>query len=266
MTKKFTDDMLVAFLEGRLGEKDLAAIETAINADPALAERAENLTVSGVETELAQQAFAPIIEATVPDRLVTAAGGEARGKVLDFDAASRRTSSGSTARNSKTRGNGRTWHWPQFAAMAASLVIGVFFGGTVFENGNPDDSGALVLAGADGPVVPRSVGVMLDTASSGQNVQLANLGTAQVVLSFRSIDQQLCRQYTIGNGAGVSDAVACRAGGQWRLAGFGTRAGVAGEMRTAGGDASPAVIAVVDQLIDSDALIDQAERVELEAR
>jgi hypothetical protein len=259
MSASFTDAQLAAFMDGRLDDEALIdAIEAAINADPALAERAAMLASSDDLAPLVQAAFAPVLDADVPERLIAAAAPR-EAAVVDLAAArAARVPPLPMPANDTARGS---WRWPQFGAMAASLALGVIIGGPLLTGGadGPQD-GSLVLASAD-------LDAMLDNAPSGQQVDLAALGQGEVVLTFRNADGQLCRQFMIEGPAGAtSDALACagqdsQAG--WQIEAYGRRAAPAGEMKLAGGDAAPAVVAAVDAMIDSDPLVGADELAEL---
>lgn len=245
MTHAFSDADLAAFMDGTLDDETLiAAIEAAINADPALAERAEALASEEDDTAAAvRAAFAPVLVAPVPERLLPAATPPtAAPRPLPVPA-------------NDTSGN---WRWPQWAAMAASLFLGVVIGGPLLTGKSEDAAGgSLVLASAD-------VDAMLDTAPSGQAVDLAALGTGEVVLTFRNADGQLCRQFMIQSDGATSDALACAAGDAgWQIEAYGRRPAPAGEMKLAGGDAAPGVVAAVDAIIASDPLLGADEAAEL---
>jgi hypothetical protein len=258
MSHSFTDAQLSAFLEGTLeDEKLLNAIEAAINADPALAERIEELASGNDPATLAvRDAFAPVLAAPVPEHLtqIVAASGSAR--VVDLAAA---RSAGTLPKPANDTVSG--WRWPQFSAMAASLALGVLIGGPLLTGGDSAPAGeSLVLANAD-------VDAMLNAAPSGRTVDLASLGKGEVVLTFRNVDGALCRQFTIEASGGTSDALACAgAGDNWQIEAFGRRAAPVGEMKLASGDAAPAVVAAVDAMIESDVLVGAEELAELEAR
>lgn len=258
MTQPFTDAQLVAFLDGTLEDEALiAAIEAAINADPALAERAEALAVGDDLAPALRDAFAPVLEAAVPDHLVAIVAAPAR-QAQVVDLATARAAKQALPTPANDAGSG--WRWPQFAAMAASLALGVMIGGPLLTGGGgsaPAGDG-LVLASAD-------LDAMLDSAPSGQAVDLASLGTGEVVLTFRNTDGQLCRQFTLEGSGGTSDALACEGGAQadWQIEAYGRRAAPAGEMKLAGGDAAPAVVAAVDAMIGGDPLIGAEEAAEL---
>jgi hypothetical protein len=253
MSAPFTDAQLAAFMDGTLEDESLIdAIEAAINADPALAARAEALAEGDDLAPLVRDAFAPVLTAAVPERLmavVAPAASGGGGEVVDFAAARAARMAPPVPAND----SGGGWRWPQFAAMAASLVLGVVIGGPLLTGGGETApaGGSLVLASAD-------LGAMLDSAPSGQKVDLASLGTGEVVLTFRNADGQLCRQFMLEGAGGTSDALACAGGtgeGRWQVEAYGRRAAPVGEMKLAGGDAAPAVVAAVDAMIASDPLI-----------
>jgi hypothetical protein len=118
-----------------------------------------------------------------------------------------------------------------------------------------------VLAGAQGPALPGAIAGMLNTAPSGEAVDLGDLGNGEVVLTFRNFDGQLCRQFTLEGAGGTSDALACETGdgSSWQLEAMGRRAPPIGEMQLAGGDAAVSVVAAVDAMIDSDPLVGESE-------
>jgi hypothetical protein len=261
MSQSFTDAQLAAFMDGSLADEALIdAIEAAINADPALAARAEALAAGDGLAPLVREAFAPVLDAPVPERLIAAATPRAA-EVVDLAAArAAKSPPPPLPLPANDRGQGGSWRWPQFGAMAASLALGVLVGGPLLTGGGDASRGeGLVLASAD-------LTAMLDTAPSGQRVDLAALGEGEVVLTFRNADGQLCRQFMLEGKGGTSDALACAGGGagtDWRIEAYGRRAAPVGEMKLAGGDAAPAVVAAVDAMIDSDPLTGPDEIAEL---
>jgi hypothetical protein len=260
MSAGFTDAQLAAFMAGTLEDEALIdAIEAAINADPALAEQAEALAVGDGLAPLVRDAFAPVLEAPIPERL-SAALAVRQAEVVDL---ARARAAKSAVLPTPANDTGRSsWRWPQFGAMAASLALGVLIGGPLLKGGGAGapEGGSLVLASAD-------LTAMLDSAPSGQKTDLAALGEGEVVLTFRNADGQLCRQFLIeGKGGTTSDALACAGGGaekDWQIEAYGRRAAPVGEMKLAGGDAAPAVVAAVDAMIDSDPVTGPDELAEL---
>lgn len=263
MTSAFTDSQLAAFLDGTLEDEQLAAaIEAAINDEPALAERAMALAAGGNDgtAQAVRDAFAPVLDAPVPARLTEALAAPGGAQVVHL--ADRRDHT--RARPQPANDTGGGWRWPQFAAVAASLALGVMIGGPLLggrEGGAGGEPGALLLANAN-------VSAMLDAAPSGQRQDLAALGEGEVVLTFRNSAGALCRQFTItAHGGGTSDALACAArGGDWEVEAFGRRAAPAGEMKLAGGDAAVGVVAAVDEQIAGDPLIGPEELAELKRK
>jgi hypothetical protein len=257
MSAPFTDAQLAAFMDGSLDDEALIErIEAAINADPALAARAEALAAGDTLAPLVREAFAPLLDALVPERLAAAVSPRA-GEVVDLAAARAAKAAPLPMPANDTGRSG--WRWPQFGAMAASLALGVMIGGPLLKGGSDAPAGdGLVLASAD-------LAAMLDTAPSGQRVDLAALGEGEVVLTFRTADGQLCRQFMLEGKGGTSDALACAGGPdkRWQVEAYGRRAAPVGEMKLAGGDAAPAVVAAVDAMIGSDPVTGADELAEL---
>jgi surface antigen len=260
MSAEFTDAQLAAFLDGTLADESLAAaIEAAINADPALAERAMALA-EGADDAAARSvrdAYAPVLEAPVPAHLTQTLAAPGGGDIVNL--ADRRDQARALSQPANDTGTG--WRWPQFAAVAASLVVGVMIGGPLLGPGGAGlgtDGGSLVLASSE-------VSAMLDAAPSGQRQDLAALGEGEVVLTFRNTDGALCRQFMIAApDGGTSDALACAGqDGDWQIEAFGRRAAPVGEMKLAGGDAAVGVVAAVDEQIAGDPLVGPEELAEL---
>jgi hypothetical protein len=265
MTQTFTPEQLRGFLDGTLEDESLiTAIEAAINADPALADEIEALASKSPIAAQVRAAFDPVLAASVPQHLIDSVAPQAEAKVVDIGSARTQPKPPALPVPANDSGSAASgWRWPQFAAMAACLAIGVMVGGPLLTGGGAGGTasgGSLVLASAD-------VTQMLDTAPSGKAVDLAALGEGEVVLTFRNADGQLCRQFALEAAGGTSDALACAdAGGDWQIEAYGRRAAPAGEMKLAGGDAAPGVVAAVDAMIDSDPLVGADEAAQLKTR
>jgi anti-sigma factor RsiW len=243
MAGAIADEILIAFLHGELDEIEIQRVEAAMVADPGVERRLEAL--AGQDDDI-RNAFAAVLEAPVPGRL-TAIVNETQPEAQIVDLKS--------IREDRMR---RRWQLPHFGAIAASLAIGLVAG---WQASNPDTASpdALVIASAGGPVLTQAADAFLASARSGERKSLASLGTASVTISFKTAEGILCRQFALDGGSSVSDGVACREGTGWRLHALGVRPGETGEMRTASGDAAPAVLAAVDVLIDGDPLDAAAE-------
>ncbi|MEE4317779.1 MAG: hypothetical protein V2I74_12445 [Erythrobacter sp.] len=261
MSASFTDAQLAAFLEGRLEDEALIdAIEAAINTNPALAARAETLAGGDGLAPLVQSAFVPLLDAPVPERLTAAVAmreGGAGAEVVNLGSV--RSRALPMPASDFVRGN---WGWTQIGAMAASLALGVLIGGPLLKGGADAPQGdGLILASAQ-------LDTMLDTVPSGQAADLASLGTGEVVLTFRDTEGRLCRQFKLeAAGGATSDALACAGADRtWQIEAYGRREAPLGEMRLAGGDAAPAVLAAVDAVIDGEPLTGADETAQLSSR
>src|SRR6478736_2123420 len=102
------DEKFFAWLDGELGPAEAAEMEAKVAADPELARLAGQHRALGSQL---RSAFDPIAEAPVPERLQAALKPSA--DIIDFGAAKRRRSMPMIA---------------QFAAIAATLAIGIFVG------------------------------------------------------------------------------------------------------------------------------------------
>jgi hypothetical protein len=233
---RFDDETLMAYADGELDEAARAAVEAAMAADPDIARR-----VAG-HRELRGRlhaAFEPVLNEPVPEALlagVRAAPRTASVVPLRFRSAPR-------------------WSWPQWAAMAASLVIGVL-------------SGALWLrpGAGGGPITARN-GQML--ASGELSIALSNqLASTQspnapvhVGVSFRTRDGLYCRTFVLADAQALA-GLACHERGSWQLqvlarSEAGGNAG--GVWRPAASGLPPAVARTLETLIAGEPLDAAAE-------
>jgi hypothetical protein len=129
----------------------------------------------------------------------------------------------------------RRWSWPEWGALAATLVVGVL-AGRVIPGGGP------AIAGNGSQVVARGeLASALDRQVGGKGN-----GGVKIGVSFAARDGAYCRGFVMGSSAGL----ACREGGQWRipvLAEAGQEA--AGGYRQAGSALPPAVLDAIDARI-----------------
>src|SRR5260370_39182579 len=113
--QKPSDEMLVAYLDGEIGEAELAEVELCLERDQSVRDRVRELTLSG---NLLRDAFDDLLDEPVPERLHAAATGR---KALPAD--TNVVAFGPRMTLSSTRS------WISLAA-AASL-FGMIFGGSV---------------------------------------------------------------------------------------------------------------------------------------
>ncbi|WP_338467435.1 zf-HC2 domain-containing protein [Novosphingobium sp. ZN18A2] len=223
-----TREQIAAYADGELSGAELAAVEAAVEADPALAK--EVVAHRLLRAQLGAH-FAPVKDAPVPDRLVEAVrgGGDTAGaEVVDFAAAR------------QARGLKRLprWTWAAAPALAASLVLAVVLGR---QGTGPGEGYA---------------GTQLASALDNQLVatQPADAET-RILLSFKDKHGELCRTFS---GAARS-GIACRDGKGWRLDRvMGVGSAETGEYRQAG-SADAALMAAAQDMADGPALSASAE-------
>ena len=177
------DDILMAYADGELDEVTRARVERAVAADPAL------------QARLAQQQrlratlaafYGPTAEEEVPERFRAMLDA----KVVDFAAA--------RARRARPL-------WQSFAALAATLVLGLALGRTL-------------LAPAAGPVgVENGQMIAQGALASALDTQLASAqapdAATRIGTSFAATDGRLCRTFDSAALAGL----ACRGEAGWQL-------------------------------------------------
>jgi len=113
--QKPSDELLVAYLDGELGEAELAGVDAYLERDEAVRERVRALTLSG---SLLSEAFDELLDEPVPERLLAAATGvkalPAAATILAF-------------RPKTGIGSSRWW----IGMAAAASLFGVVFGGSI---------------------------------------------------------------------------------------------------------------------------------------
>lgn len=241
----YSDEILMAFADGELAEPQRSEVEAAVRADPALASivdghRALRRDVSA--------AFAGVLDEPVPARLQAPTMKTSAAKVLSFEA----------ARSARARATApaRKRTWPTWAALAATVVVGVLAGGVWLDGGKDDGAkgvGSLVSADAGGRLTARGE---LAGALSRQLASEAAPGSAvRIGVSFASRDGGYCRSFSVGARAGL----ACRDGESWRVPVLTDTAAAAGEYRQAA-SAPQAVLEAIDERIAGTTLDAAAER------
>ena len=221
------EEEFFAWLDGELDSGAAARVEARVAADPALTEQARAHRALGQEL---RGAFDPVLAAPVPDRIAA--------PPIDFLAARGRHSSPRLG-------------IPQWAAMAATLALGVGLGTVAGDRG-----GAPVTIDGGRMVAAAALGDALDT-------QLASAseprGAMRIGLSFRDRNNALCRSF---QGEGAS-GLACRDGNQWRIEGmYGAEAPAASDYRMAAGS-DPRLAALIDSVIAGEPLDAAGERAAL---
>ena len=235
----FTDEVLMAYADGELDAATRASVDAAMASDPEIARR---IAQHEALRSRVHSAFGKILDEPVPAHLLQA--------VLSEPAGSRK-SNVLPLRRRQVRG----WSWPQWTAIAASLIVGVIGGRlTLLEMGKPGPitmrGGRLLAAGA----LTAALSDQLAGAQSSSD-------PVQIGVSFRSKSGQYCRTFTLRQPAPLA-GVACRAADGWQV-------GVLAHTESAGGDSGgyrqaasampAAVVAAVEDQIAGEPLDQRSE-------
>jgi hypothetical protein len=233
-----TDEMIMAYVDGELDADAVAAVERAIRADPAVARavtRARSLR------ERVRQAYEPVLSERVPERLATLAPTPMHARAVQDSSRSRHAG--------RARG---AWRGPQWAAMAASLVLGVLLAPRLHEAIAPPQ----LHATQQGMVADGALARALDAQLAAQ---AEAAGRVEVGLSFRGHDGHYCRSFTLAEQALAG--LACRdARGTWRIAAVAQATPASGDLRPAATALPPAVLAEIDARLAEDPLDADDER------
>ncbi|HEX4268592.1 MAG TPA: hypothetical protein VHY36_11945 [Steroidobacteraceae bacterium] len=234
----FTDDVLMAYADDELDTPTRAAVEAAMATDPEIGRRiAQHQALRG----RIHSAFDKVLLEPVPARLLQAVRSEAP------------PHGGNNIVPLRMRGARRP-AWPQWTAIAASLIVGVI-------------AGRLVLApSGTGPIVMRTgqvmaSGTLADALSDQLAAHQAAAGPVSIGVSFRSKSGEYCRTFAWRQTSAMA-GLACRAADGWRVRvvdGTQSAAAASGSYRQAASPMPPAVIAAVGALIAGEPLDAQAE-------
>jgi hypothetical protein len=206
------DEKFFAWLDGELAPAEAAEMEAKVAVDPKLQRLAEQHRALGSQLH---GAFDPIAAAPVPEHLQAALRPSAG--VIDFAAAKR-------ARTMPLL--------PQWAAMAATLALGIFVGTMVPQRGSApvEVQGGKIYAAA---ALDRALDAQLASAPTGD---------VRIGITFRDQTGAICRSFTQPAASGL----ACRQAGRWQLKGlFAAPEGQGSAYRMAAG-MDPNLAALVD--------------------
>ncbi|MES2321411.1 MAG: hypothetical protein V4633_04040 [Pseudomonadota bacterium] len=239
----FSDETLMAYADGELDDITRHEVELAMRLNPDIAAKVNRHKALRSNVF---NAFGPVLDEEVPQRLQASARS---GKVVHLDSVRPlRAQPPAPAPERKPR-----WSWPQWGALAATLVVGVLAGSLGLRNGG--DASALAAIDQDGPLRARGV---LAEALSTQLASAPGTGEVTVGVSFLAKDGSYCRSFMMPRSAGL----ACREGGQWKIAVMVDNADVTTGAYRQALSAMPAAVAdAIDERITGSALDGQAESV-----
>lgn len=198
---KFSDDLLIAYINGELAEPARAAVERAMHADPILAAR---VAQHRRESSAARSHIFSVSNGHGgghQQRPLPPGGA----KVVHLDAI--RPGRGAPPPPQPARPDWTPRHW---LALGAALVVGAVGGALGWQQLRPDP-GLAVIEASDGALVARG---RLVEALGGQ---LASPGPSEtgvrIGVTFVSKDGSYCRSFVVDTTAGL----ACRGGGRWTI-------------------------------------------------
>jgi hypothetical protein len=244
-----TDETLMAYADGELEPARRAEVEAAIGRDASIAARVGEFRR---QRERLQQAYSSVLEEPVPERLLAAvearAAARPSGTVVRLE----------PLRTAAAARSQRKWSWPEWSAIAASVLLGVL----VSQLGSIGRNGESIDAGPDGLVARRSLAEALSTALAGNQ---SSGGLVQVGLSFGDKSGALCRTFNTHGRRDLS-GFACFRDGLWRVgmiieaAPGATAAAADGNLRTAASALPPALLRAIEDRMLGDPLDADQER------
>jgi len=227
---KFSDEMLMAYADGELDLVARAEIEAAMARDPAIGRAIERHRALASRV---QSAYRDVLDEPVPERLVKLVSGTAATSVVDL--AARRAA----------REEARTviggWRIPQWAALAASVAVGLFVG-------------VLLMRGPSAPYEESATGLVargeLDAALTTRLASTSDESNVRIGISFRDRGGAFCRTFHMQREAPLA-GLACRSGEEWQVRVLAAARAHQGELRPAA--AMPmAVLQAVDASIEGE--------------
>lgn len=219
-----SDERLAAWLDGALSPAEAAAFEAEMARDPALAERAAAWRAN--DRRIAE-ALAPLAAEPIGEDWLARMG-------LAEPAPAAVPAPPPLAANDNPAWWQRRWV-PVSSALAAGLALVLL---VVPRGAETPQDGGLSLA--------------LDTTPALQQTRLADGRTLQPVLTARAADGRWCREYRIGDSAGL----ACRGAKGWTVEAQAkaARAQTGGDIQLAGSEGSAAIDAANARLGTADPL------------
>lgn len=245
-------ETLMAYVDGELNAEMRAQVEAAMALDPLLMREVEKQQAL---REQLQSTFADVLQEPVPDRLIAAArtapAAAKQGNVVEL-AGARANKAGKIA--------GR-WALPQWAAMAACLVVGVFIGHQLLRS---PASGP--VASENGHLVAR--GALAQALSTQLASEPSPNEAVHIAVTFRDGDGNYCRTFALKDGSALA-GLACRQDNAWRVEALSQGSpenGGSGGYRMAGAELPPSVLQAVQERIEGDPLDAAGEQTAREKR
>ena len=253
---------VMAYVDGEMPPEDIALFEPRLALEPALAQavaRERTLRAS------LQSAYAPVLDEPMPPALLDLLAipdAAAKAAPVHLVAAPAPAAASNEALPAGTNDaaraalpHARRWAWPQFGAMAASLVLGVLFGARLFAPHPAAGGDTLALAVASDGAITAQGALRSALEQDVAGTVLDPNARVGVGLTFRDHAKQYCRTFTLDS---ASSGIACKQPGGWVVAhlehGRNAPAGEQGGYRTAASPLSPTLLQAIDAMRDGDTL------------
>lgn len=207
---ELNDEVLSAYVDGELDAQTRAAVASLAAGNPAVRRRIEELR----EADVALRAAFPLEPASADD--------VARVRNSAIVAFPRQAPKAKPA-------------WPAFAATAVAAALAGFVVAT------PVMTTMAARTAADPLAVAGGLGAALDAQASGSTVD-----GARIVMTMKTADGRVCREFKRADGPNTQHGVACRANAGWTLVALTETATTPDGYATAGGDA--AIDSVLDHM------------------
>lgn len=247
---KFSVETLMAYTDGELDSAVRASIEAEMARDPEVA-RAVALQLEQRDALQAKlrAAFDGALTEAVPARLLaTAENSSPQGAVTEL----------ARARSEKqARRESRRWSYPQWGAIAASLLLGVIVGRTAFladDEPFAEVRGQLLARGPLNAALTEESGGSIDRESG-----------IQLGVSYLAKNGDYCRTFTLKDEQMLA-GLACRRDREWAIDALTrTKAEASGAYRMAGAAVPALILGLVENTIAGDPL-DAEQEAEARAR
>ena len=235
-----SDELLMAYADDELDPAARAELKSAIDADPALAERVSRHRALRARVEAA---FTAQLSEDIPQRLLQAARGQsaARSESGVADLAQARAARRAAPRR----------RLPMVFGIAASLLAALGLGYFVWQSQTPfgKDAGGLVARGALASALTQQLAA---DPPAGPRVQIG--------LSYLAKSGEYCRTFALA-GSQAAAGIACHQGEQWRVRLVGSASETRHtEYRTAGSPLNTALLDAVQADIAGEPLDSAAEQ------
>jgi hypothetical protein len=187
MSATYDDEKLMAFADGRLEEPLFSEIADAVEADPEIAARVEQLALGA---RLVKELYGPLIDQPIPDELLR--------RVENLSAAK------PTARIAR-RPAMPLW------TLAAAACVGILVATPLAYLYGASNLSAIVV----GAPLGQAIAEALDTLPSGTERRAGNV-LVRPIATFSNSENHVCREFE-ADGVSATVAVACRTSQGWEV-------------------------------------------------